>query len=246
MRRPTLNSPRNNRTAHGSDPSMATCLLFSRLLSSTPKSKLSKQQQQQWRTTRRPKNHRRRRRRRWGASRTTPSAPSRPSSTSPASSPTPSSPSFSTMYSSPDCLLFFFFLCVSLWSCGFDASGARGGMQIYQAPAPKWKSLKNRRLQNWGACYSLLWSLIPRLEEPLFFPFPFALQWARFWVFDWIRFVGFCRRSGAWEGAPAAGMWVYSNQSLQILAQLCGLSSVIRQDIAWLKWYEFRGFVLCD
>lgn len=143
-------------------------------------------------------------------------------------------------------LLAFYFLCVSLWSCGFDASGARGGMQIYQAPAPKWKSLKNRRLQNWGACYSLLWSLIPRLEEPLFFPFPFALQWARFWVFDWIRFVGFCRRSGAWEGAPAAGMWVYSNQSLQILAQLCGLSSVIRQDIAWLKWYEFRGFVLCD
>lgn len=113
MRRPTLNSPRNNRTAHGSDPSTATCLLFSRLLSSTPKSKLSKQQQQQWRTTRRPKNHRRRRRRRWGASRTTPSAPSRPSSTSPASSPTPSSPSFSTMYSSPDCLLFFFF-CVCL------------------------------------------------------------------------------------------------------------------------------------
>lgn len=143
MRRPTLNSPRNNRTAHGSDPSTATCLLFSRLLSSTPKSKLSKQQQQQWRTTRRPKNHRRQRRRRWGASRTTPSAPSRPSSTSPASSPTPSSPSFSTMYSSPDCLLFFFCVCVSviLWFwCVWcsrvdeDLPGASAQVEVAQEP----------------------------------------------------------------------------------------------------------------
>lgn len=201
MRRPTLNSPRNNRTAHGSDPSTATCLLFSRLLSSTPKSKLSKQQQQQWRTTRRPKNHRRRRRRRWGASRTTPSAPSRPSSTSPASSPTPSSPSFSTMFSSPDCLLFFFFVCVSVilwfwcvWCSRGDADLPGASAQVEVAQEPEAAEL---------GCV-LLSSLKsdPSLGRAPFFPLSFCFAMGKvlsFWLNSicWFLQEEWCMRRGS-------------------------------------------------